>query len=507
MKAIMVMFDSLNRHMLPPYGCDWVKAPNFKRLAEKSVVFDTCYAGSLPCMPARRELHTGRYNFLHRSWGPIEPYDESMPEILKRNGIYAHQVSDHAHYWEDGGSTYHTRYNTWEISRGQEGDPWKGVVGDTGLAEHMTSRPVRIGAEEWRQDRINRKYLKKEDDLPQAVTFNKGIAFIRENGAQENWFLQIETFDPHEPFFSPRKYKDLYPHDYDGPDRDWPGYCRVTESEKQVAHFRYQYAALLSMCDYYLGKVLDVMDEQDMWRDTLLIVNTDHGYLLGEHGWWAKMVQPVYDEIAHIPLFIWDPRNGVKNERRKSLVQTIDLAPTLLDFFAVEKPGTMQGKALAETIASDKAVRDAGLFGKHGAHVNVTDGRYLYMRGPVHADNQPLYNYTLMPTHMTTRFSVDELQEVELAPPFSFTQGCKTLKVQTFLRDNPHVYGSLLFDLETDPQQVTPITNAVIEKRMIALMVKQMKEKDAPVEQYERLNLPMTGAVEDSHLALTKELG
>ena len=66
MKAIMVMFDSLGRHMLPPYGCDWVQAPNFERLAPKTVVFDSCYAGSMPCIPARRELHTGRYNFFPR---------------------------------------------------------------------------------------------------------------------------------------------------------------------------------------------------------------------------------------------------------------------------------------------------------------------------------------------------------------------------------------------------------------------------------------------------------
>ena len=75
MKAVMLMFDSLNREMLEPYGCDWTKTPNFERLAERSVRFTQCYAGSLPCMPARRELHTGRYNFLHRSWRPVEPFD------------------------------------------------------------------------------------------------------------------------------------------------------------------------------------------------------------------------------------------------------------------------------------------------------------------------------------------------------------------------------------------------------------------------------------------------
>ena len=128
MKAIMVMYDSLNRHMLPNYGCDWTLAPNFIRLGERAVTFDNHYVGSMPCMPARRELHTGRHNFLHRSWGPYEPFDDSTFAILKQNGVYAHLVSDHYHYWEDGGATYHHRYSSWENVRGQEGDAWKGEV-------------------------------------------------------------------------------------------------------------------------------------------------------------------------------------------------------------------------------------------------------------------------------------------------------------------------------------------------------------------------------------------
>ena len=121
----MVMFDSLNRKMLEPYGCDWIPTPNFKRLADRAVTFDCNYVGSMPCMPARRELHTGRLNFQHRSWGPLEPFDDSMPEILKNNGIYTHLTTDHQHYWEDGGATYHHRYSSFDLNRGQEGDPWK----------------------------------------------------------------------------------------------------------------------------------------------------------------------------------------------------------------------------------------------------------------------------------------------------------------------------------------------------------------------------------------------
>src|SRR5260221_461412 len=166
MKAIFVCFDTLNRHLLPPYGGDWVHAPNFSRLAERSVTFDNAYVGSMPCIPARRELHTGRYNFLHRSWGPLEPFDESMPEILTQ---------------------------------------------------------------------------------------------------------------------------------YSGPHLDSPDYARVSESPEQVEHLRYEYAALVSMCDHYLGQVLDTMDELALWDDSLLIVGTDHGFLLGEHDWWAKTVQPWYN--------------------------------------------------------------------------------------------------------------------------------------------------------------------------------------------------------------------
>ena len=147
MKAVMILFDSLNRNFLPPYGCDWVHAPNFKRLYQHSVAFDCCYAGSLPCMPARRELHTGRYNFLHNAWGPLEPFDDSVPEMLSKAGIHTHLVSDHDHYWEDGGATYHNRYSTWENVRGQEGDHWKAnldpnIKADTFVAVSYTHLDV-----------------------------------------------------------------------------------------------------------------------------------------------------------------------------------------------------------------------------------------------------------------------------------------------------------------------------------------------------------------------------
>jgi len=489
MKAVMVMFDSLNRRMLAPYGCDWTHTPNFRRLAERSVTFTNAFVGSMPCMPARRELHTGRYNFLHRSWGPLEPFDDSVPEILKSDGVYTHLVTDHYHYWEEGGATYHTRYNSFETSRGQEGDSWIGRVRDP-------EQPKKVAGRVNRQDLINRMHMPREEDTPQAKTFRMGMDFLRANHDQDNWFLQIETFDPHEPYFVPEKYKALYDFDFDDLHFDWPRYEPVHESPEEVAHIRHVNAALVSMCDAYLGKVLDLMDELGLWDDTLLIVNTDHGFLLGEHDWWAKCRMPFWNEVAHMPLFIWDPRCSRAGQRCDQLVQTIDLPATLLGYFGKDRPGDMQGADLAGTIAGDEPVRQAGLFGMHGAHVNVTDGHHVYMRAPGE-DNEPLHQYTLMPTHMRRTFGVGELQDIQLAEPFGFTKGCRTMKIACGGRGgwaDAARFGTMLYDLQSDPAQENPIHDEAIESRMIDHLVREMTDSDSPREQFERLGLAPGGA-------------
>jgi hypothetical protein len=334
------------------------------------------------------------------------------------------------------------------------------------------------------------------------LTFDAGAAFIRENARADSWFLQIETFDPHEPFFVHQQYRDLYPHAYEGLHFDWPGYGPATgQTAEEIGHIRAQYAALATMCDRSLGRILDLMDEHDLWKDTLLIVCTDHGYLLGEHGWWAKNVQPWFNEVARTPLFIWDPRDRKAGVRRKSLVQMIDFAPTILDFFAVPVPPDMQGQPLRRTIADDAPVREAALFGVFGGQVNVTDARHIYMRGEPDGTNAPpLYNYTLMPMHMRWRFSVDELRGHELADAFGFTKGVRPLRIPAKPFAGVRKYGTILFDLETDPGQNRPIVDDAAELRMANLLVDLMRANDAPSEQFSRLGLPVDGAAGSLHL-------
>ena len=491
MRAVMVMFDSLNRHMLPPYGCDWTHAPNFRRLAERTVTFDNSYICSMPCMPARRDLHTGRPNFLHRAWGPLEPFDDSVPRLLRDSGISSHLVSDHYHYWETGGATYHTQYSTWQFFRGQEGDPW---VGQAAPAPPGPAAGQNASESGWhRQDRVNRGFMRREQDQPQPQTFAAGIDFMRRNRGEDDWFLQIETFDPHEPFFTQRHYQDLYPElirDRAAPLFDWPKYGPVTEPRELADQCRGRYAALLSMCDARLGDVLDEMDRLEMWEDTMLVVWTDHGFLLGERDLWAKGQMPWYREHANTPFFVWDPRCRKSGERRSSLVQpSIDLGPTLLDLFGLEPTSDMLGQPLAGVVDGDRPVREAALFGVHGGHVNVTDGRFVYMRASATDDNGPLFNYTLMPAHMRDMFPVQELAAAELTPPFSFTKGCRPMRTPC-LKPPPSIsFETLLFDLESDEWQRRPLSDAGVEDRMSGLMRGLMRDCDAPGEQYERLGL------------------
>lgn len=501
MKAIVVMFDTLNRKFLPPYGAEGIHAPNFDRLAARSVTFDNAYGGSMPCMPARREMHTARYNFLHRGWGPLEPFDDSIPQMLGEAGIYTHLVTDHQHYWLDGGATYHPRFRTFEFFRGQEGDEWKGQVADpdmTNVSGYASNRDLR------RQDAINRQFLTDEADHPQTRTFDAGLEFIQTNRDSDDWFVQIETFDPHEPFFSYEQYHRLYDDTRSAVERDfdWPDYKEVTESDAELAHLRARYSALLSMCDQSLGRVLDAMDEYDLWHDTLLIVCTDHGLLLGEHNWLGKNVPPFYDETIHVPLFVWDPRVGIAGERRDEIVQTIDIGPTLLDAFSLERTPDMQGESLSSVIASGEPLREAALFGIHGGHANVTDGRYVYMRAAATPDNQPLREYTLMPTNMRGRYLPDVLAGATLREPFSFTKGMPVLDLPALAPTNPAAFGSQLFDLHSDPRQEHSLIDDEVELRMAQLLVDLMRANDAPAEQFVRLGLPENGPLTREHLLL-----
>lgn len=499
MRTVFVLFDSLNREALGCYGGTEIATPNFDRFATKSMSFDNHFVGSLPCMPARRDMHAGRLNFMHRSWGPLEPFDNSFARILRDEGTYTHMVSDHLHYFEDGGGGFHTRFNSWDFIRGQEYDPWVAMVeppierfrGMYSDHHYEFSRGQRR-----LQHMINREQIQDEVDFPGFKCFASAFDFLDRNRTADDWLLMLECFDPHEPFHAPARFREAYESGYEGKILDWPHYERVTESDEEMREIRANYASLVAMCDDYFGRLLGYFDEHDMWKDTALVLTTDHGFMLGEHEWWGKCRMPYYEEIAHIPLMVHDPRHPEgAGTRTNALTQTMDLMPTLLGLHGITAPPETTGVDLKAVLAgaADQG-RDIAVFGLFGGPLGVTDGEHVLYYYPDDLTKPGLREYTLMPAHMLDYFTVDELKTATLHKGFDFTKDVPVLSIaataeaKRIPNNDGHAFddiGTRLFDIIKDPKQENPLKDAGIQDRLMTGLKAVLTQHDTPAEVFE----------------------
>lgn len=146
---------------------------------------------------------------------------------------------------------------------------------------------------------------------------------------------------------------------------------------------------------------------------------------------------------------------------------------------------------MTPVIRNDTPIRNYALFGIFGGHICITDGRYVYMRSCKDPENQPLYEYTAMPCHMDRPFSREEMSEAELCDKnaFNFMKESGVFKVPVHRSTDSYRFGTMLFDLLTDPEQKCPIHDSNIEDHLCQAMKKMMKDNQAPKEQFERIGL------------------
>ena len=123
--AIVILLDSLNRHMLGAYGGTEFETPNLDAFAKTATRFDNHHTGSLPCMPARHDILCGALDFLWRPWGSVEIWEDAITYELRKVGVVSQLISDHPHLFEMGGENYHCDFYAWDYVRGHEGDAWK----------------------------------------------------------------------------------------------------------------------------------------------------------------------------------------------------------------------------------------------------------------------------------------------------------------------------------------------------------------------------------------------
>jgi len=257
-------------------------------------------------------------------------------------------------------------------------------------------------------------------------------------------------------------------------------------NERELDFVRSQFVGKVTMTDRWFGRVLDALDEQGLWDDTLVVVTTDHGYALGDHGHLAKNHQPTYDEIALTPLFVSHP--DATRDRVDGLTSAVDLYPTLLAAMGTDPPND-HGRDLRPLVTGDRDTathRDYALYGYFGAGVNVTDGQYTYLHPPADRD-APLYRYGA--TYSGSEYDGDDPSPAEIEPasvPYADLPVWRVAEESRVQNEEP-----LLFDVAEDSQQTTDLVESRPDEhdRMRGGLRRGLNDLEAPEEQYERLGL------------------
>lgn len=493
--AVVILLDSLNRHMLGSYGGTEFETPNLDRFAAAAVRFTKHYTGSLPCMPARHDILCGALDFLWRPWGSVEIWEDAITFALRETGVVSQLISDHPHLFETGGENYHCDFTAWDYQRGHEGDAWKTRPDPSWAGAPSFGR-------RWMPYDNSRGWFRDEADFPGPKTMAAAARWIGENAGQhERFFLFVDEFDPHEPFDTPEPWASKYDPDWEGPHLIWPPYvvgakARGVLDDLQARQIRSQYGAKLSMIDAWFGRLLDAIDNAGLGADTLVMVCTDHGHYLGEKDTWGKPGCPIYQTLGHIPLMIRAP--GAQPGTCEALTTAVDLHATLADIFGVEARQRTHGRSLWPLLAGEaQSVREQLLTGVWGREVVLVTERYKYVRGPAGA-NAPLSMLSNRWSTMPTHGALDPREALPLPDQRAYLDrmpGSATPVIhQTWDVGDRLPYwalyrssGNYVFDLETDPGEDDNLAGGPPETELADRLQAELIALEAPATQFQRL--------------------
>ena len=491
--VVVLLLDSLNRHMLGAYGGDEFETPTLDAFAREALRFDRHYTGSLPCIPARHDLLVGAWDFLWRPWGSIEIWEEPVTVPLRRKGVATKLVSDHPHLFETGGENYHVDFTAWDYERGHESDPWRTRADPSWIgapAFHQTDMPYER----------SRGWFRGEDDFPGPRTMQAAARWLDEEApAHSRWFLFIDEFDPHEPFDTPEPYASMYDPDWEGPHIIWPPYVRggVAKGvldERQARQLRASYGAKLTMIDRWVGEVLRRVD----YSNTAVIICTDHGHYLGEKDVWGKPGVPVYEPLGHMPLLVRWP--GVEAGTVDALTTTADIFATVCDVFDVQVEHRTHGTSLRPLIdGTATSVRDWALTGVWGREVHFVDGEGTkYARAPI-GENAPLSMWSnRWSTMPISRFpdlrlpKPDDRARLDRMPGSTvpvIRQPFQAGDLLPYWAGGKFPAGNQLFSIDDDPLEEDNRAGTPAEKEAADKLRQLLQDVDAPSDQFERLGL------------------
>ena len=379
---ILIIVDSLRADAVYERH---VGTPNMDELLRQGLRFTSAYPEAMPTVPARNSILSGHRAFPFRGWHdypgllsspgwePLRHVDRSLPAVLRRAGWWTAYVTDNPFigFARPYAPLRHS-VNAFVRTGGQIGGAHPvSSVPDKVLRHwlHPAIAPEkrrRVGlylanSRAWRNER--RSFAAKV--MTDAVR-------VLDAGAKRRPFAMIvDTYEPHEPWTPPPPYTDLYGK-WRGPEPAMPRYGHVRnwlrpgERGPVVRRLNELYAAEVTMTDRWLGVLLDRLHDLNLENETVVALVSDHGILLGEHGWTGKISTALHPALTRVPLVVVDPGRRKAGHASNWYASTHDLAPTILSMLGVGAPEAMTGADLSRLFA-DKALPEREYaFGGYG---------------------------------------------------------------------------------------------------------------------------------------------
>lgn len=377
MNVILIISDTFRYDNLFDRASMPVRTPHLDRFAERTVSLSRLYTSSFPTIPHRTDLTTGRYGWPWYSWqSRLKSSKNHSPLILGEAGYVSQLICDCPHLFP---TNFNDGFNGARAIRGQEGDifflrmnrPIENVMPTekTRAAERRHFRGHNLpDISRW----TNPFWYREEDRFPPR-TSALAVEWLEENYKHHPFFLWVDFFDPHEPWDPPEYMVKKYDPDYNDTPMIHPNYGKASDyTAAELKNLRAHYCAEAELVDRWVGRVLQKIDDLDLWDNSIVIFTTDHGMSLGEHNRTGKSninpgddrYWPIYPEVAHIPFMIAAP--GLEGGRTvDALLQPSDILPTILDIAGVkaDPPDPFHGRSFAPMLRGkkQKPIRDCAI--------------------------------------------------------------------------------------------------------------------------------------------------
>lgn len=431
MNIILVIFDSLRKDCVGAYGSPpWgkVHTPHFDAFARESLMMTRAFPETLPTLPARRAIYTGRrvYPFHNANfrlkgdfvgapgWGPIPEDQPTLAEMLHEAGYRTGLIADVYHMFKPS-KNYWRGFDQWTFLRGQETDHARSGPRltpeelDYWISQALKDKSYHVGAEFIQQCIMNMHDRTKEEDYFAPRVLKEAALWLEQNQDADKFFLTVESFDPHEPWLPPPHYRKMYLKE-DTPEQIASVYGDVSDVDQVLlARTRANYSGEVTMCDRWFGYFMESMRVLGLLDNTLVIFTSDHGHSIGDYNYMGKRGYPSTPEVFDVPLMIRFPGAEHAGKTSDMFVQHHDITAVILEAAGVEPPEEIDGWSfLEDALAGRPGRRDHVTVGWGSAVTVITDKWWFNCK----MDGTGVLLYDLEATDPFGRNVADENEEV-----------------------------------------------------------------------------------------------